>query len=59
MSPQEVFEEAADSMRKTGKIAEGLIKKAWSILDAATEKTKPSDQISQRAIQKIQGQEQG
>ena len=59
MSAQEGFKAAADAIQKTEKVVEGMVKKAWSILDAATEKMKPSEQVSQGAILKIQGQEQG
>jgi len=49
------FKSVSDTVQKTEKIAESVVKKAWSMLDAATEKMKPSEQISQRAIRNIQG----
>ena len=39
----------------TTKLAETAIKKAWSILDAASEKKPPSEYLSQNAIKAIQG----
>lgn len=36
-----------------------LVKKAWSIMDAATEKPPPSDYLSPRAVQNIQGKPPG
>jgi len=59
MSLKEGVKIASDVMNKAEKTAEATIKKAWSILDAATEKMKPSDQLSQNAIRKIQGDKQG
>lgn len=34
---------------------EKLVKKAWSIMDAASEKAQPSEYLSPRAVQSIQG----
>jgi len=39
----------------TTKLAETAIKKAWSILDGASEKKPPSEYLSQNAIKAIQG----
>lgn len=55
MSLQEGVKIASDVINKAEKTAEVTVKKTWSILDAATEKMKPSDQLSQDAIRKIQG----
>jgi hypothetical protein len=41
---------------KTGvKVTEAAVKKAWSIMDAASEKRAPSEYLSQHAIKAIQG----
>jgi hypothetical protein len=45
----------AEVSRNTIRLTEGTIKKAWSILDAASEKKTASEILSQRAIQAIQG----
>jgi len=37
------------------RIVDGLVKKAWSIMDAAVEKQVPSEILNQKAIQSIQG----
>ena len=37
------------------RITDGLMKKAWSILDAAVEKKAPTEILNQKAIQNIQG----
>ena len=44
-----------DTTRTAVKTAETAIKKAWSILDAATEKKTPSETLSPQAIKAIQG----
>jgi hypothetical protein len=48
---------AADVSQTTIRIIEGTIKKAWSILDAASEKKPPSEMLSPKAITAIQGNE--
>jgi hypothetical protein len=48
---------AADVSQTTIRIIEGTIKKAWSILDAASEKKPPSEMLSPKAIRAIQGNE--
>lgn len=45
---------------KTGiKNVEGLVKKAWSIMDAASEKQAPSKYLSSHAISAMQGKISG
>ena len=44
-----------DVMDSTKRVTETAIKKAWSILDAASEKKLPSEYLGQRAISAIQG----
>lgn len=48
-----------DTTRQAAQLAEAGIKKAWSILDAASEKKPPSEMLSQRAVRAVQGQAQG
>ena len=36
---------------------EALVKKAWSIMDAASEKQRPSEYLSEQAVRSIQGKE--
>lgn len=47
---------AKDVSQKGLKTADSTIKKAWSILDAASEKKPPSEYLSKRAISSIQGE---
>ena len=46
---------ARDVTQKGLRTADSTIKKAWSILDAATEKKPPSEYLSKQAISAIQG----
>ena len=55
----EAVKATTDVVRTGTKIAEAGIKKAWSILDAASEKKPPSEVLSQKAVRAIQGQAQG
>jgi hypothetical protein len=48
-----------DVINKTTKVADTAIKKAWSIMEAATEKRPPSEYLGQPAVKSIQGQNQG
>lgn len=45
----------ADGAKETARTAEKLVKKLWSIMDAASEKKAPSDYLSAQTIQSIQG----
>jgi hypothetical protein len=51
----------ADATVKTAqaaeKGAEGLVKKAWSIMEAASEKKAPSQFLGDHAVRSIQGRE--
>jgi hypothetical protein len=51
----------ADAAVKTAQVAERgmerLVKKAWSIMDAAANKETPSQYLSERAVRSIQGKE--
>lgn len=44
-----------DTISTTLKLTEATLKKAWSILDAASEKDSPSEYLSPNAIKAIQG----
>jgi len=44
-----------DTAMTTARIVEAGLKKAWSILDAASEKKAPSEYLTQNAIRAIQG----
>ena len=46
---------ATDVAQKTLKVAEATVKKAWSIMDVASEKPSPSQYLSPKAIKAIQG----
>jgi hypothetical protein len=52
---------AVDAAVKTAQVAEkgleSLVKKAWSIMDAAAEKKTPSQYLSDQAVRSIQGKE--
>lgn len=47
------------AVREVAKLTQNVltdtVKKAWSILDAATEKMRPGEVLSQQAIQAVQG----
>jgi hypothetical protein len=51
----ETVNTAAD-VTKTGlKLVEGAVKKAWSVMEAASEKRAPSEYLSQQAMSAMQG----
>jgi hypothetical protein len=52
-----VVRETASLAKMAVKESTNLVKKAWSIMDAATEKTRPGEYLSTQAIQSIQGQQ--
>lgn len=52
---QEIAQTATDTARTALKVAEGTVRKAWSLLDAASEKKAPSQFLSANAIKAIQG----
>ena len=49
---------ASDTAKTTVSTIENIAKKLWSLVDAASEKQKPSEYLSQKAIHSIQGEEQ-
>jgi hypothetical protein len=47
---------AAVDVTQTGlKLVDSAVKKAWSVMDAASEKRAPSEYLSQQAISAMQG----
>jgi hypothetical protein len=46
---------ATDVVNQTMKVTETAIKKAWSIMEAATEKHSPSEYLSKKAVNSMQG----
>jgi hypothetical protein len=57
MSEKHVTETTTKTVKTAEKALEGLIKKAWSIMDAMSEKEMPSQYLSDQAIRSIQGRE--
>lgn len=57
MSEKLIVDTTMQVVQMAEKGVETLIKKAWSIMDAATEKETPSQYLSERAIRSIQGEE--
>lgn len=55
MDTKTVVSEVGNQVGKVGKLVDGLIKKAWSILDAASEKRTPSEFLSKAGQNAIQG----
>ena len=45
----------SDGTKGIVRTAENLVKKLWSIMDAASEKKAPGDYLSSKAISSIQG----
>lgn len=48
-----------DITRRVVKTAETLARKAWTVLDAASEKEAPGEVLSDEAMRAIQGRTQG
>ena len=44
-----------DVASEATRIVDGMLKKTWSILDAAVEKQAPTEILNQKAIKNIQG----
>ncbi|MCL4266962.1 MAG: hypothetical protein KJ069_27530 [Anaerolineae bacterium] len=55
MAAEVMVTEATGVTKTAVKESLNLVKKAWSIMDAASEKQPPSDYLSPKAIQSIQG----
>ena len=56
MSEKMVVDATTKTVQTIERGAEALVKKAWSILDAASEKKKPSEYLRPEAIRSIQGE---
>jgi hypothetical protein len=52
------FKAAKDTTRQAVGAVEAMVKKAWSVLEAAAEKQSPSEYLSPRAVSAIQGKGQ-
>ena len=50
---------ATDAVKTGTKLMEATLKKAWSVLDAASEKKPPSEVLSKKAVKAVQGQGHG
>lgn len=55
MSEKLILDAAVRASRSAERGLENLVKKAWSILDAASEKKRPSEYLGERARRSIQG----
>jgi len=51
----EIYRSTQNAINETAKTTDIAIKKAWSILDAASEKKLPGDVLSPQAVKAIQG----
>ncbi len=49
---------ATDVTKATLKTAETVVKKAWSLMDAASEKKAPGEYLSPKAVNSVQGKDQ-
>ena len=50
-----ITKDVANAGRQAVRTVEKLAHKAWSIMDAAAEKSRPTDYLSQQAVKSIQG----
>ena len=53
--PEKLLDVATKTLKATERGAERLMKKAWSVVDAASEKRRPSEYLGERARRSIQG----
>jgi len=49
----------AEAAIRAARIGETALRKAWSLMEAAAEKKRPSELMSQAAIRRMQGQQKG
>jgi len=56
MSEQVAVHAAVKTADATRRGVETLIKKAWSVMDAVSEKRRPTEYLSGRAVQSIRGE---
>jgi len=47
----------ADAVIKTARAADTAMRRAWSLMEAATEKQRPSEVMSREAIRRMQGRD--
>lgn len=57
MSEKLIADATVKTAQTAEKGAESLIKKAWSVMDAASEKQAPSQFLGDHAVRSIQGKE--
>lgn len=53
--PEKLVDAAAKTAKAAERSMEGLVRKAWTIMDAASEKRPPSKYLTGRATRSIQG----
>ena len=58
MKPETLMRETTDVTRKVAREGEKLVRKVWSIMEAAVEKQQPSQTLSREAVRRIQGHSQ-
>jgi hypothetical protein len=56
VSEKLVTDEATETATAVEKGLEALVKKAWSVLDAASEKKQPTQYLGDQAIRSIRGE---
>lgn len=56
MSERLVTDATVKTAQAAEKAVEGLVKKAWSIMEAASEKQAPSQYLSEQAVSSIRGE---
>ena len=57
MSEKLIADATLKTAHTTEKGVEGLVKKTWSVMDAASEKKAPSQFLGDHAVRSIQGRE--
>ena len=55
MSEKLVADATVETAQVAQKGVEGLVRKAWSVMEAASEKKAPSQYLSDQAVRSIQG----
>ena len=55
MSEKLVADATVETAQVAKKGVEGLVRKAWSVMEAASEKKAPSQYLSDQAVRSIQG----
>lgn len=54
-----VIKETLSVTKAVTKLGEGILKKPWSIMDAASKKMQPGEFLSKQAMQSVQGKPPG